>query len=305
VLFEIADVNQTLRVVIAPVVLGGVSLAAYSGAGALSGAGAGASGGGGQHVASIAGRARSTAVRGVLVGALGVLVAGGIAAAAAMAGNHPSSRRAGAAPSPAASSLAPVAVTTPVATASSSESSSPELVVAPSSSVAVVVVTSPPVAQKSTRRPTPPTTAPTSPSPPVSAVPVPAVPTPVATTSPTDPSTPTPSPSPSVAQTTIMGQLHQGVWQHPDGTDGTASVEVPDGWTITGVHPLTSMTCSYTATSAQCTMAGADIVANTAYQYTIDLTGPADDHTSTLIVTYDGAGDTQPDVVTPAPLVNP
>ena len=295
VLFEITDVNQTLRVVIAPIILGGVAVGAYTGA----------AGGliGGSHAASagplkfIGGRARATATRGVLLGVAAAVVLGGIATAATIAATTSSHSDAKAA-SPIASSSAPSpSAPNPPAAVATATSSAP---VAPSDASTGPAVPAVPTTTPSTR-PTARATKPTTPTRVVSVV-VPVIPvipsTPsVVITTPTVPAPP--------ALTTITAQPHQGVWQTPDGTDGTATLTLPAGWTVTAVNTSAAgMTCQLaSASEADCTVAGSSVQPNVPYVYTVDLTGPAADHASTMTIVYAGAGDATPQQITP--VINP
>jgi RNA polymerase sigma factor (sigma-70 family) len=283
VLFEIADVNQTLRLVIAPIILGGVSLAAYAGVGGIGSATTPAHPAGGWTGLSTARR--------VLVGAGGIGLALAIAAGATLGLRHSSSTRADATPLSRG--------VTQLSSPSTAASSAPT----PSTPAAVVP---PPITRVTTEAkakltPAPiPKATPTTAAPVIPVVPTTSTPTPPAPTSPA-PTSPAPTPP---AQTTISGQPHfiQFGMQADPASPGSVDVSAPTAWTITGVHitsPSTGWTCSNTAATVHCDIAAPD--AATEYDYTIDLTGPADDHSSTLTITYANGAFSQ----TITPLVNP
>lgn len=283
VLFEISDVNQTLRVVIAPIILGGAGLAAYLGAaGGAAGTHAGALG----SLKFFGGRVRATATRGILLGVGAVVVVGAITTAATMAAS--SSAR------PEARQLTPIAG---VVATTSSTAVSPPPVASPTPS---------PISTSSTpaTAPAPPPPSPTrsaSPRPTKKATPtksvavvvsvLPVVPS-VPTTAVVAPTTPVPPTSPP-ATVTITGQTHDvrfGVDDDPM-SPGTVDVTMPTGWTIdpngiTITSPTDgSWSCSVTsATTAHCDIASP--IATVDYAYTIDVTGPSADLTSLETITY-------------------
>ena len=293
VLFEITDVNQTLRLVIAPVVLGGVPAATYTGIThtAVAGGAArvlGATHGRGLWSGLSSGRRAAVSAGGVLVAAtIGVATAFGLqsspssSAVASQMTTNVGRTVPAAAPS---STAAPVeASATPATTAPAA----PPSVITRSTAGGLTKVTPKPTPRPKVLAPTTPVVTPTSPAPaPSTSVTVP------------------PPPPPPPVQTTLTGQPHFVLFgsSADPASVGTVDLTVPTGWTINAVHvtaPTTGWTCASTTSTVHCDIAVPD--ASTEYDYTLDLTGPADDHTSTETITYaDGAFTT-----TITPLVNP
>ncbi len=183
VLFEITNVNQTMRAVIAPVVIGGVPLSAYLGGSMHAVAAVGT-------VKLIGAKLGSTAGKGILAGT-GVVAIGAIIAGA-LVGFNPGH-------SPAADAMAPSAPTSSASVATAPASTTPAPIPVPATSApAPSEVPSATPAPTPTPSPVPRPRRTPTPTPAKSSTPAPPVVSPTTPTpAPTPPATPTPTPTPT------------------------------------------------------------------------------------------------------------
>jgi RNA polymerase sigma factor (sigma-70 family) len=260
-LFDVADLNQTMRLLIAPAVLGGALLAAHYITATGAAAGAGAAKG------AIFGRVSLHHLKNpaVATGVVGIVVAAGIGSAFAI---HAVSTSAPA---------KPAAALSPAASAAASGPRPP-----------------PPVPASAPPRPTPtsitptPTATPTAPSStpaPVTTTPsrtlaVPPAPTPTPSATPTPSHTPTPPPPAPPVTTVYLTVL-------PTAASPVANlaVTVPATWKITSISGPASASCTHTDTTADCELANPP--AGTEQDYTVVVRGPAaPTNTDVLTETY-------------------
>jgi len=338
VLFELADVNQTLRVIIAPIVLGGVGLAAYLSPSAAHSAGAAVGMAAGGHAASHAvtpavgahvgsgrailrllhGHGRTAATTGALA-AVAVAATAVIAAAATLQNTGEPISVAPPVAVSVARTIAPRTSATQSTPAEPPAASEPPTASEPPAASVRPTATVPPTASTATPRPAaarstaPPRASSTGrlarssaqpqpappgsvPAPSATPTPVPSsVPTPTSTATPTGSPSPTASPTDSPtppAQLAITGQPHFiNFGSHVDAAaPGIIEITVPDTWQLTAITigdaGPSGFACQLvTGNTARCDIAQ-PVQPNTTYRYTIDLLGPADDHTSQSSIRY-------------------
>ena len=262
-LFDVADVNASLRVVIAPLLLGGAVVAGKYLAAAHSAA-AVTSAGWLWHLTHLRHAASPTRVAVTVTCAAGIAAAA--VAAAALTGS-PAKQADAARPLDAPRTVAGV-VTPP----------------APVTAPVTTPVPSPPrTTPTRTRTPTPtghPTSTrhPTQPHPPATPARTPSArrTTPAPTTS-----RPTPSPS-----RTRLTQTDHRVTTGMLTGQGTITVQMPKGWTLQGLEMPAlgaAATCAVQPSGGSCTFSVAPF---SQYPYTLIVTGPAADHSSQLQLTF-------------------
>jgi hypothetical protein len=241
-LFEVTDINQTMRVVIGPAVLGGLVLAShYAAASGISvGAAKGSIVGSLRHISHALKNPAVAAVTVVAVVAVGIGTAFGINA---MKSNDTRTVAAASPSAPAVSANAPIVIApaTPKTSPSATPSNSP-----PASSAPV----STPTVSATPTKPRTPTTAKTTAKAP--AVPVIAAPTP----------TPTPTPTPGVDSAGILAVVDTTATSMQAATK--IVFVVTGDWTITNITGVPLMDCAQdgTPTGTQVTCyATADLAA--------------------------------------------
>ena len=275
VLFEITDVNQTLRVVIAPIILGGVGLGAY-----LSGLGSGTGSAGAAaapHHGGVWKLVGTTTGKGVLIGAASVLLAGAVAVGATIAVRQ--------SPPTHAAAAATRASDTPLQTPTPAPSTTP-----PPSPAAVtsVAVTSPPVAATSVPAITVPTTRPSTAKtvsvPHTTAVSIPNV-SAVVPIVPVDP--PAVPVGPITKSVTLVIDVTNSAYS---GTNDTVDLVVPATWSIAltsapvaGCTPVSAheITCALPTVNPS---GGQNHDGK--YDFVLSAVGPSTDHTSLATLFY-------------------
>jgi hypothetical protein len=258
VVAEIADVNQSLKVFIAPVILGGAAVGYLHAAGASTGV----------HLVGL-GQLRRLIRPSVLAGAGAVVAAAGIAGALVAANQSPHHK---AAPPPPTPSSSPVRVVQPPPPAPKPPAPKPKpkpkppVVPPPPPSTPTPTPTTPaptptPTTPKpSTPKPTPPPTHRPTPTPPPPSTPKP------------PPSTPAPPPPPHRPPPVVTVNIHVPA----NLFGGTLSLSVPPEWQITDAHPEQQRQwlpdeCTITnhGTRAWCTVNPGD-----ARDFSVTATGP-------------------------------
>ncbi|HZE49276.1 MAG TPA: sigma-70 family RNA polymerase sigma factor, partial [Jatrophihabitantaceae bacterium] len=259
VVAEITDVNQSLKVLVAPVILGAAAVGYLHAAGASTGL----------HLVGL-GQLRRLVRPSVLAGAASVVAVAGIAAGlvAANQGGHPKA--------------APPPPTPPAQVVQQPPAPSPPPVKPKPKPKPPVVPPPVPPPTTPTPTPTPPTPTPTPPStkaaPPAAPSPKPKPPSTPPTTPPSTPPPSTPPPSEPPPPTIYVSLLNVEVSVQFDILPGLLVVTVPPQWQITDVHPqnlrlLSVNRCTINSpTRATCRVSGLRF--GPQHDFSVTATGP-------------------------------
>jgi RNA polymerase sigma factor (sigma-70 family) len=323
-LFEVNDVNETLRAVIAPLVLGGGAVAGYLAAARRAGGGSGApTAAHGSRTVSAGLRATRGAARAPVRVLIGVVVAviatGGVALAQDGRGGTDRLAAADVTGTPTSGSSRPPAAPPSSVPPARSGSAAPSIVTRPSGGTAPGPASLPVIAPAGPAvRTTTSTPRPARPSPSPSPAQRPArrptqPPTPTQTQTPTAPATvatgtvvTTPPPAPVVLTQT------DHFAQPGDSSTGTYTVTIDPSEQLWSIDALTmddptaatgtTTTCSVAPSgrTASCVLVAP--VAGTTYPVTLTVRGPSDDHDSTMTISYasaNGSAQNPPVVINP------